>query len=150
VPGLGLVGKRIVLLTRSFGDGDPRQAQLKHALANPNVSGATFEFAPDTLAPAWKLDTGCLYILSLHKKCYLLMPPKAGTTDYVGDLKKAILYFGRAKGLLSNPDVYIVLATYIRPNMVHYLSTSSADRDSIEAAVAWLKAYRNDPLQPPP
>jgi hypothetical protein len=149
VPGLGAIGARIVLLTRSFGDGDPRQLQLRHALANPNVSGATFEFSPDTIKPAWKLDAGCSYILSLHKKCYLLMPPKRGTLDYVGNIEQAIAYFGKTKALLTNPNVYIVLAVYGRPNTVHYISTSGSDRDSIEAAVAWLKAYRADPLHPP-
>jgi hypothetical protein len=149
VPGLGPIGNRIVLLTRSFGDGDPRQAQLMHALANPSVSGATFEFNPESIKPGWKLDAGCQYILSVHKKCYLLMPPKAHATDYVSDLEKAIRYFSKSKGLLFNPNVYIVVAAYTRPNLVHYVSNDNADRNSIQAAVAWLKAYRANPLHPP-
>ena len=114
VPGLGLVGRRVIVLTRSFGDDDQRQGEMRHALANPNVSGATFEFSPGHTNPAWRLDAGCQYILSQHKKCYLLMPPAGGTKDYLGDVQKAVAYFGA--GLLDSPDVYVVLAMYARPN----------------------------------
>jgi hypothetical protein len=149
VPRYGSIGPRVVLLTRSYADGDPRRAQLNHALANPDVAGATFEFRLDSISPDLKLDAGCKYILSLHKKCYLLMPPAPTTSDYVGDVQKAITYFARSGGILNDPDVYIVLAIYVRPNTLHYLSTSASDRDSIEAAVSWLKAYRLNPPPPP-
>jgi hypothetical protein len=149
VPGFGPLGRRVVLLTRSFGVGDPRRAELEHALANPDVAGATFEFNPDRVNPAWQLAAGCAYILRLHKKCYLLMPASAGATDYVGDLGKAVAYFAKNAGLLHSPDVYLVVAAYSRPGPVHYLSTGRGDRDSIEAAVAWLRGYRADPRHAP-
>jgi hypothetical protein len=146
VSGRGPVGSRVILLTRSWGDGDKRQADLNHGLANPQVAGAAFEFNPGNYMDAsWKLREGCLYIVSLHKKCYLLMPPNTKTRDYVGDVQKAIAYFAQSGGLLNNPDVFVVLATYERPNAAHYLSTNSGDRNSIEAAAAWLKAYRLNP-----
>lgn len=149
VPGFGLVGSRIILLTRSYADGDPRQTELNHALASPNIAGATFEFLPDSMEPLWKLDVGCKYILSLNKKCYLLMPPKHDTADYISDIQHAITYLSQNSGILDNFNVYIVLATYAQPNTVHYLSKSVSDRNSIEAAVNWLKAYRLDPPFPP-
>ena len=138
VPGLGPIGPRVVLLTRSFGD--QRRGQLQHALANPNVSGATFESNPAHFQPGQQLKEGCQYILSLHKQCYILLPPASTTTDYLGDVQQAIGYFGRA--LLRSPHVYVVLATYVRPNATHYVSNGPADHNSIEAVVAWLKAYR--------
>jgi hypothetical protein len=147
VPGFGPVGARIIVHTRSYGDGDPRQAQFNHALANANVSGGMFEFNPDSFNSTLKFDAGCKYVLSLHKKCYLLMPPNGNTRDYVGDIQRATNYFAQFN-LLNNPDLYFVPATYVRPAAVHYLSTSASDRDSIEAVVKWLNDYRNNP--PPP
>jgi len=149
VPGYGPIAARITLLTRSWGDGDNRQAELNHGLANPRVAGAAFEFNPgDSMDPSWKLREGCLYILGLHKKCYLLMPPSHKTHDYLGDVQKAIAYFAPG-GLLSQPDVFIVLASYERPNAVHYLSSGERDRNSIEAVTTWLKAYRLNPPRLP-
>lgn len=102
VSGHGPIGSRIILLTRSWGDGDERQAELNHGLANRQVAGAAFEFNPgDYMDPSWKLREGCLYILGLHKKCYLLMPPNAKTRDYLGDVQKAIAYFAQSGRLLS-------------------------------------------------
>ena len=147
VPGFGTLYARVVLLTRSFGDSDPRRAQLIHALADANVSGATFEFVAGGPIAELKIGEGCKYILSLGKKCYLLMPPSIiPTQDYVGDVQKTITDLDLSGGILDNPNVYIVLASYLRPNTtVHYLSASASDRNSIEAAVALLKAYRANP-----
>jgi len=146
IPGHSSIGSRIILLTRSWGDGDERQAELNHGLANSKVAGAAFEFNPgDSIDPSWKLREGCLYILSVHKKCYLLMPPNDKTHDYLGDVQKAIAYFAQSGGLLNDPNVFVVLATYGRPNATHYLSTNSRDRNSIEAIAGWLKTYRLNP-----
>jgi hypothetical protein len=140
VPGLGPIGPRVIVMTRSFGNGDDRQSEMKHALANPAVSGATFEASPGHIDPAWRLQEGCHYILNMHKKCYLLLPHAAGAADYLTDIQQFVRYIGRP--LLGSPNVYIVLAAYTRPNATHYVSTDAADRNSIEAVVAWLKAYR--------
>ncbi|MCX6793769.1 MAG: hypothetical protein NTY06_01555 [Candidatus Gottesmanbacteria bacterium] len=145
VSSFGPVGNRIILLTRSYADGDPRQAQLNHALENPNVAGATFEFNPENYAiPSnLKFDAGCKHILNLGKKCYLLMPPSRTTTDYLSDIQKATNYFANA-GLLNNPNVYFVVAVYVRADndKIHFLSTDPNDRNSIESVVKWLNIYR--------
>jgi hypothetical protein len=141
VPGHGKLGSRIVVLTRSYADGDPRQAELNHALLNRNVSGAAFEFNPDGFVPPLNFAAGCAHILSLNKKCYLLMPPQPYAGNYLGGIQWMTAYFAQ-NGLLDNPNVYFVLATYVRPNAQHYLSTGSADPDSIEVAVQWLRDYR--------
>ena len=147
VPGLGRIGRRVIVMTRSFGNGDQRQAEMKHALANPNVAGATFEASPGHIDPAWRLKEGCEYILGRHKKCYLVLPPAGGAKDYLADVQQSIFYFGSA--VLNSPNVYVVLATYARPNALHYVSTDAADHNSIEAVVGWLKAYRANPAHPP-
>jgi hypothetical protein len=140
VPGMGPIGRRIVLLTRAFGDKDQRRGQLIHALANPNVAGATLEVNPGPINPDWRIKEGCLYILSLQKQCYLLLPPAKDAKDYLGDIQQSIPYFGEE--VLKNPNTNIVLAIYIRPNAQHYVSTGPSDRNSVEAIVAWLKAFR--------
>jgi hypothetical protein len=140
VPGRGPIGRRVILLTRAFGNDDPRQGQLKRALANPNVAGATFENNAGHINPVWRLKEGCEYILSQGKKCYLLLPPVEQAKDYLSDMQQSMGYFGAR--LLDSPDVYVVPAIYGRPRAQHYLSTDPTDRNSVEAVVAWLKSFR--------
>ena len=144
VAGYGSIGKRMVVLTRSFGVSDPRRAELIHALSHPMVVGATFEFNPSILNPAWKIPEGCAYVLSLGKQCYLLMPPiRDGNTDFLSSIQQALKKF-EPSGVLRNPNTYLIPAVYARPNNQHFLSTSPSDRNSIEAIVTWLKAYRRE------
>lgn len=143
VPGFGPIGNRLIVHTRSFGVTDPRRTQLIHALTSPRVSGATFEFNPDTYTADLKLEDGCKYVLSLGKKCYLLMPPSSTTTNYVADIQRAVSNFAAA-GVLNDPNIYVVPAVYVREqNQTHFISTSDSDVNSIEAVVKWLKDYRN-------
>ena len=117
--------------------------QLNHALQNSMVSGAAFEFIPLHYDPILEEDIGCRHILQLHKACYLLASD-GGSQDYVGDLRKVMLHLGRQSGLLENPKLFIVLSAYSRPDnaTIHFLSKGRSDHNSVEAAVAWLKAYR--------
>jgi PKD domain len=152
----GPLGPRIVVMTRSYADGDARQAQLNHALQNPNVSGAAFEINSDAFGlPESKIDVGCRYALSLGKKCYFLLTagnglgqpqdvthPMPTTADYLGDLYQFLVYMAESGGILNNPNTYIVIATYVRPNTMHYLDQKTNDPDSVENIVRWLKAYR--------
>ena len=144
VPGFGVVGRRVIVLQRSFGDNDPRRAQLQAAMQDPNVAGAAFEFDPGRLIPAWKLPEGCAFVLSQQRRCYVLMP-SGHATDYLAEVQRAVRYFAAVSRDLQSPDVYLVLAAYDRPNAVHFLSSGPDDHNSIEAAVAWLKAYRANP-----
>jgi hypothetical protein len=142
VPNFGPIDNRLVLLTRTFKVTDPRRNQIIHALQSSKVSGATFEFNPEG-AGNESYDEGCKYILSLGKKCYLLMPPSNTTTDYLGDIQRAVGFFANA-GLVNNPNVYFVIALYAREyTSVHFVSTALGDRNSIESVVKWLKEYRN-------
>ena len=151
VPGYGPLGPRIIVLARNYGDTAHQQA-LQRALANPNVSGAEFEFIPGnsssaswmppwSLDPAYQLDAACQYTLSLHKKCYFLIGPGPHATDYLGDVQEAIAYFAPS-GVLKNPNTYLIISVEGRPVIQHFLSTGSGDRNSVEAVVNWLKAYR--------
>jgi len=152
VPGFGPVGNRIILLTRSYAGDDERQAQLDHALENPNVAGATFEFNPKSVGSFYRKNfvAGCKHILDLGKKCYLLMPPSGTTTDYLDDIQRATYYFANG-GLLNNPNVYFVVAVYVREyNAGHFLSTDPNDRNSIESVVKWLNVYRGRTPTPTP
>jgi hypothetical protein len=99
-----------------------------------------FEANPDSFWPELKLYDGCKYILSLKKRCYLLMPPSSGTTDYVADIKRAADYFF-ADGVLNDPNVYFMPAVYDRANGTHFVSANAADKNSIEAVVKFLKDY---------
>ena len=82
------------------------------------------------------------------------MPPGPASHDYLRDIQTATAYFSKA-GLLTDPNLYFVLATYLRfSNQLHYPSTSASDRNSIEAVVKWLRDYRAGlvslPTEPPP
>ena len=139
--GYGTIGNRIIVLTRSYGDGDPRQEQVNRALQNPRVAGVKFEFNPDVFSPIRKFEAGCARAHALQKACYLLMPPSLHGSDYVTDIMRAMRYFAQYD-TLNHPNTYIVLAAYKRPSKVHFLNQGQNDRNSIEAAVEWLKEFR--------
>jgi len=147
VPGFGQVGDRIIVLTRKYNDTISQQ-NLNHAIQNPHVSGAAFEFNPGYACTTsgstrYNFAAGCRYILNQGKKCYLLMPPNRPETTYLERVKICINYFAEAK-LLNNKNVYIVLPVYVRSETknVNFLSTNSRDTNSIESVVKWLNEYR--------
>ena len=148
VPGFGPLGDRIIVLARNYTN---LAGLLNIALKNPHVAGAAFEFNPGYDLPPYGFERGCKYILSLGKKCYLLMPPDRPNTNYLGNIQKATNFFAEA-GLLNNPDVYFVLAVYVRSNItnVNFLSTTPNDPNSIESVVKWLNVYRGRTPTPTP
>lgn len=142
VPGFGKVGNRIIVLTRSYNVSDVRHNQLDHALESPYVSGAAFEVTLSGGAlPSLNLAEGCKYIVSLNKKCYLLMPTLSQTNPLLV-VQDTVKYLD-TQGILNDPNIYIVVAGYIRKDTRHFISLSDNDVFSIESAVNWLKEYRN-------
>jgi peptidoglycan hydrolase-like protein with peptidoglycan-binding domain len=139
----------IIVMTRTYAQGDDRRAQLDHALQSPSVSGAAFEFNPDTFLPGWDLGKGCAYILSLHKQCYLLMPASFNTQNYTADIERAVAYFAPF-GVLTNPNTFIVVAAYSlsAQSSIPFVSGNSSDQNNIQSAVAWLKQYQNGSVVP--
>ncbi len=148
VPGFGQIGNRIIVLTRKYNDTTSRE-NLNHALNNPHVAGAAFEFNPggyycSTTSDRYKFAAGCKYILNQGKKCYLLMPPNRPEEKYLERVKICINYFANAN-LLNNKNVYVVLPVYVRSQTknVNFLSINSRDTNSIESVVKWLNEYRH-------
>ena len=148
VPGFGPLGDRIIVLARNYTN---LAGLLNLALENPHVAGAAFEFNPGYNLSPYRFDAGCKRILDLGKKCYLLIAPDRPSTNYLGNIQKVTNYFAEA-GLLNNPDVYFVLAVYVRDTTkAHFLSTTPNDPNSIESVVKWLNAYRgHTPPSPTP
>lgn len=151
IPGQGTVAGHLIVMSRSYAQGDDRKTELDNALLNPSVAGAAFEFNPGSFLPDFGLGEGCAHVLSLHKKCYLDMPPDFNTTNYTADVQRAMSYFSQF-GILNNPDLFVVVAAYsLDPQTsVPFLKQSPSDTNSIESAVVWLKSYQNGASIPPP
>ncbi|MBI4346320.1 MAG: hypothetical protein HY553_05670 [Elusimicrobia bacterium] len=141
-------GGKIVILTRSYRSDDPRRHAADASLGHPAVSGIAFETNPDGPGSVmWnqKFNEGINHCLSLGKKCYVLLPPKKNSVDYLSDVQAAMSYFA-GSGQLANPDLHIVLAVYVRADSgVGFLDAAagSGPRNTLLAAVNWLKSYRD-------
>ncbi len=134
-------GNTIVVHSRSylqFGE------HVRNALDNPNCSGVAFEANPHDLG-GWdgKLNEGIIYCLSQGKKCYLLWPPRGGSTDYRADLRAAINFVSQS-GQFGNPNLHVVLAAYVRADTgVSFINFSNLDDpNTVLSAMNWLKTYR--------
>ena len=139
-------GNPILVLSRSYAD--QRAGYVNQALDHGPCSGVVFETNPEAYPGVmWhqNFNAGIAHAIGTKgKKCYLLLPPKAGSTNYLADVKAAMAYFAQS-GYLNHPNLYIVLAAYVRGDTkTGFLTGDNAlgYQHSVKAAVEWLKEYR--------
>lgn len=117
---------------------------VQNALADFNCAGVVFEAPPNDIG-GWehKLNEGIIYSLAQGKRCYLLWPPRIGSTNYQADIQTAINFVAQS-GQLTNPNLYIVLGVYDRAlTGVSFINPNNlGDPNTVVAAVDWLRAYR--------
>jgi Ricin-type beta-trefoil lectin domain-like len=137
-------GRSIIVLSRSYAD--QRADYVRAALSDYNTSGAAFEQLPDYADICCNnYIQGIQDILASGRKAYLLLPPKA-SSDYLADMQSGVTQYLASSPQLGNPNLYIVLAVYVRPNQgVGFLQPEPGHSggNSVLAVRNWLYSYRS-------
>jgi hypothetical protein len=154
----GVSGK-IIVHTRSYGQGDPRRNLVDLALADARTSGAAIELTSEgggeTSFDWWTaLDVNGFVNANIkaNKKAYILMPSVSGSEsrDYLFQVQSIVPYLAE-HNLLENKNLYFVLADYGR-FQPPYTGVLKGDDDtspdnSLLAAKNWLQELRSLPVQ---
>jgi hypothetical protein len=132
---------------------DHRGYFVNMALSNPNTAGVVFEAAANQDLSAIHLNEGIGAVLASGKRCYVLLPPRQGSTNYCGDIQAALGYLAQSatihvEGYLTNPNLYLVLAAYDRDSTgVSFLDptnpTSTTNPNTIAGALRCANNYRD-------
>ncbi len=137
-------GNSIIVLSRSYAG--PRANYVRAALYDGHTSGVAFEQLADYADISQQnYIQGIQDILASGRKAYMLLPPKA-SSDYLADMQSGVTQYLANSPQLGNPNLYIVLAVYVRPNQgVGFLAPypGSSSGDSVLAVRNWLYSYRS-------
>lgn len=131
-----ILGRKVMLLARSFTDWDETKQRVRAKLQDENVRGIIFEFVPGAgNVRQLAIDKGIAAVLEADKRCGLLMPPADGTYRYEYRVKETIKDLQGLKEFKST-RLSLILACYRRETTtVNFLGK----HNSIEAALKWIK-----------
>jgi hypothetical protein len=107
-------GRPIVVHARNFSS-DPNDP-VRQALGDPNCSGVVFELNATSALEGSPYNDGIDYCLSQGKKCYVILAPLQFSSgiEYLRGVQGAMSYFSQRPDLLTNPNLYFVVAAYWR------------------------------------
>lgn len=137
-------GTSIIVLSRSYAD--QRADYVRAALGDGHTSGAAFETNPPYASISTQnFNQGIQDILTSGRKAYMLLPPVAGD-DYLADMQSGVTQYLANGSQLGNPNLFIVLAIYGRPQSgVGFLQPEpgASSGNSVLAVRNWLYGYRS-------